>query len=41
MIQCNEIDQEKQTNQDSLKQKEDMMVKVHETEREYTFDYVI
>ena len=34
MSQCNEIDQEKQINQDSVKQKADMMVKVHETEGE-------
>ncbi|XP_031837617.1 huntingtin interacting protein 1 [Nomia melanderi] len=32
---CDEIEQEKQINQDSLKQKADMMVKVHESEVKY------
>ncbi|XP_076246002.1 huntingtin interacting protein 1 isoform X2 [Calliopsis andreniformis] len=32
---CNEIEQEKQINQDSLKQKAFMMVKVHETEQKH------
>ncbi|XP_076631094.1 huntingtin interacting protein 1 [Colletes latitarsis] len=35
LIKCNEIEQEKQVNQDSLKQKADMMVKVHESEEKY------
>ncbi|XP_078049059.1 huntingtin interacting protein 1 [Augochlora pura] len=32
---CSELEQEKQINQDSLKQKADMMVKVHESEEKY------
>ncbi|XP_076177361.1 huntingtin interacting protein 1 isoform X1 [Ptiloglossa arizonensis] len=35
LAKCNEIEQEKQVNQDSLKQKADMMVKVHESEEKY------
>ncbi|KZC15117.1 PREDICTED: huntingtin-interacting protein 1 [Dufourea novaeangliae] len=32
---CNEVEQERQVNQDSLKQKGDMMVKVHQSEEKY------
>ncbi|OAD59447.1 Huntingtin-interacting protein 1 [Eufriesea mexicana] len=35
LVKCNEIEQEKQVNQDFVKQKADMMVKVHESEEKY------
>ncbi|XP_026668374.1 huntingtin-interacting protein 1 isoform X2 [Ceratina calcarata] len=35
LVKCNEIEQEKQVNQDFVKQKADMMVKVHEGEGKY------
>ncbi|XP_017788314.1 PREDICTED: huntingtin-interacting protein 1 [Habropoda laboriosa] len=35
LVKCNEIEQEKQVNQDFVKQKADMMVKVHESEGKY------
>lgn len=35
LAKCNEIAQEKQMNQDSVKQKSDMMVKVHESEEKH------
>lgn len=35
LVKCNEIEQEKQINQDFIKQKADMMMKVHESEEKY------
>ncbi|CAK9800304.1 Huntingtin-interacting protein 1 [Anthophora plagiata] len=35
LVKCNEIEQERQVNQDFVKQKADMMLKVHESEGKY------